>query len=58
MTEEELDHLDFEQLEKKMQESLRALEIIRTFYQTGSMSGESHQALKRIRIAKEFQTEA
>ncbi len=58
MTEEELDHLDFKLLEKQMQESLQALEIIRTFYQSGRMSEESHQALKRIRIAKEFQTEA
>ncbi len=58
MTVEELDQLDFKLLEKQMQESLQALEIIRAFYQTGHMSDESHEALKRIRIAKEFQTEA
>jgi len=57
MTEEELDHLDFELLEKQMQESVQALEIIRTFYQTGSMSDESLRAIKRIRIAEEFQAE-
>ena len=56
MTEEELDHLDFERLEKQMQESVQALEIIRTFYRTGSMSEESLQAVRRIRIAEEFQT--
>ena len=57
MTEEELDQLDFELLEKQMQESLQALEIIRIFYRTGNMSDESLQAIRRIRIAEEFQTE-
>lgn len=58
MTEEELDHLDFEQLEKQMLESVQALEIIRTFYQTGRVSDESLQALRRIRFSEEFQAEA
>ena len=56
-TEEELDQLEFGQLEKQMQESLQALEIIRTFYRDGTLSDESYAVLKRIRIAKEFQTE-
>ncbi len=55
MTEKELDQLDFDSLEKHLQESMQALEIIRTFYCTGNLTEESYQALKRIRIAKEFQ---
>jgi hypothetical protein len=54
VTEEELDHLDFEQLEKQMKESLHALEIIRTFYRDGTLPDESYKALKRIQIAEEF----
>jgi len=57
MTEEELDQLDFERLEKQMQESLQAMKIIRTFYRDGNMPDESHQTLKRIRIAEEFQSD-
>ena len=57
MTEDELNQLDFEILHKHLQESLQAMEIIKAFYNDGSMSEESYAALKRIRIAKEFQTD-
>ena len=57
MTEEELDQLDFQSLKNQLQESVHAMEIIRAFYKTGTLSTESHEALKRIQIAKEFQTE-
>jgi hypothetical protein len=56
MTEEELDQVDFNHLEKQLQESLQALKIIRGFYRDGSMPDESYQALKRIQIAEEFRT--
>ena len=54
MTEEELNQLDFETLNKHLQESLQAMEIIKKFYTDGNMLPESHQILKRIRIAEEF----
>lgn len=49
-TEEELDHLDFPRLEKQLQESLQALEIIRAFYRDGTMAEESLKALRQIRL--------
>jgi hypothetical protein len=52
-TEELLDQLDFQRLEKQMNESRQALEIIRAFYRDGSMSEESYKALKRITFPEE-----
>jgi hypothetical protein len=57
-SETELDQLDFEHLGKQMQESLKALQIIKGFYRDGTLSDENLQTLKRIRIPEEFQTEA
>jgi len=57
-SESELDQLDFEPLEKQLHESLQAVKIIRDFYRDGIMAEASYAALKRIRIAKEFQDEA
>ena len=58
MQEEALDSLDFQQLEKQMQESLQALEIIRDFYRTGTMADEPYKTLKLIQIPEEFKTPA
>ncbi len=57
MTEEELDQLDFKHLNNQLQESLKAMEIIQSFYADGTMPEKSHQDLKRIQIAEEFQQE-
>ena len=54
--EEELDSLDFQPLEKQMQESLQAMEIIQAFYRDGTMSDESYKTLRRIQIPEEFKT--
>lgn len=53
-TEEDLDALDFQCLEKQIAESFHALEIIRTFYRDGTLSAASHETLKRIHIPEEF----
>jgi hypothetical protein len=50
MQEEELGQLDFQRLEKQMNESLQALEIIRAFYRDGTMSEKSHQTLRKIHL--------
>ncbi len=55
MTEDELDQLDFKQLDHQLQESLKAMKIIRSFYKAGMMSPEEREFLQRIRIAEEFQ---
>ncbi len=57
-TREELERLDLRPFESPLRESLRALEIIRVFYRDGSLSADDQTALKRIRIAKEFQSES
>lgn len=54
-TEAELDSADFQTLEKNLDESFRALEIIKDFYESGSMSPENQQWLECIRIPEEFQ---
>jgi len=54
-TEPELDLVDFQTLEKNLNESFQALEIIRAFYRDGTMPDESFQFLKGIRIPEEFQ---
>ncbi|MDF7822408.1 hypothetical protein P4B35_00165 [Pontiellaceae bacterium B12227] len=53
--EDQLDSADFQTLEKNLNESFRALEIIQEFYRTGSITDESHSFLKSIRIPEEFQ---
>jgi hypothetical protein len=53
MTGEELDQLDFQPLEKQLQESFQALEIIRAFYRDGSIPDESYKALKLIHLSEE-----
>jgi hypothetical protein len=40
MNAEELEHLAFQRLEKQMQECFQALEIIRTFYNTGTLPND------------------
>ncbi|MEN7972982.1 MAG: hypothetical protein ABFR47_04015 [Verrucomicrobiota bacterium] len=55
--EEALDHLDFQRLGKQLQESLQALEIIRTFYRDGTLPEASRKALKLIHISEAFRTE-
>lgn len=48
MHEEELEHLDFQRLEKQLQESFQALEILRTFYNTGALPSDADRVLDRI----------
>ncbi|MDF7798303.1 hypothetical protein P4C99_02445 [Pontiellaceae bacterium B1224] len=52
---EELDRADFQTLEKNLNESFQALEIIRAFYRDGKMIADSQRFLKTIRIPEEFQ---
>ncbi len=54
-TENELDAADFQTLEKNMDESFQALEIIQSYYEDGSMSEENRKRLENIRIPEEFQ---
>ncbi|VGO19027.1 hypothetical protein [Pontiella sulfatireligans] len=58
MQEEDLDLLDFQQLESQMAESLQALDIIRTFYRDGTLTEDARNALKLIQIPEEFDTPA
>lgn len=53
MGEEELEQIDFQTLEKQLQESFQALEIIRTFYNTGALPEDSRRALSRIAVSSE-----
>ena len=48
MQEEELEHLAFQRLEKQLQESFKALEILRTFYNTGALPNDADRVLDRI----------
>lgn len=54
VSESELEHLDYEPLTVQLQESTQALDILETFFQEGTISKESLQTLKRIRIPSEF----
>lgn len=54
-TETDLDSADFQILEQNMDESFQALEIIKEFYESGSMSAENQEWLQTIRIPEEFQ---
>lgn len=53
MQEEALETLDFPRLEKQMQESFRALEIIQTFYRDGTLPTASYETLKQIHLSEE-----
>ncbi|MEI8206312.1 MAG: hypothetical protein WCG03_05485 [Kiritimatiellales bacterium] len=53
MNKKELEHLAFQRLEKQLQESFQALEILRTFYNTGSLPERSRRALSRITASPE-----
>ncbi len=48
-----LEQIDFQSLEKQLQESSRALEIIRAFYRNGILSEASFDCLRRIRLSGE-----
>ena len=45
-----LDQLNFQGLEKQFQESFQALEIIRTFYDDGTLPDASYRKLKTIEL--------
>jgi len=51
--EEALDDLNFQGLEKQLQESVQALEIIRTFYNEGALPESSQRALEQINLTSE-----
>jgi hypothetical protein len=53
MQEEALDHLDFPRLEKQIQESFQALEVIRIFYRDGTLPAASYEVLKQIHPSEE-----
>ena len=53
MKEEALDDLNFQGLEKQLQESFQALEIIRTFYNEGTLPEASLQVLKQINLTSQ-----
>lgn len=50
MKDEDLDHLDFQQLQNQMNESLQALDIIHIFYRDGNIPEASLQTLRKIQI--------
>ena len=51
--EEELGQIDFQRLEKQLQESFQALEILRTFYNTGALPDDVDRVLDRISTSSE-----
>lgn len=53
MHDEELEHLDFQRLEKQLQESFQALEILRTFYNTGALPNDADSILRKITVTEE-----
>lgn len=53
MQAEELEHLAFQRLEKQMQESFHALEIIQTFYNEGTLPEDADRVLNRISVTTE-----
>lgn len=58
ITEQELDHLNFDNLNHQLTESLRALEMIQSFFSSAEISDENYALLKKIRIPEEFDTPA
>jgi hypothetical protein len=53
--EEEIDLVDYELLKNQINESLQALEIIRTFYREGTLSETSLQKLRKIHTEENLQ---
>jgi hypothetical protein len=53
MQEEQLDHLAFQTLEKQLDESFQALEIIRAFYHNGELPDGAEAVLDRITFSEE-----
>ena len=53
MQEEELEHLAFQRLEKQLQECFQALEMIRTFYDTGTLPENADRVLDKISTSSE-----
>ena len=51
--EEALDDLDFQGLEKQLEESFQALELIRTFYNENTLPETSYRALKTIQLTSQ-----
>ena len=51
--EKDLEQVRFQILEKQLQESLQALEILNTFYNTGALPEHSRRALDRITVSSE-----
>jgi hypothetical protein len=49
----ELEHLAFQRLEKQLQECFQALEIIRAFYDTGTLPENADRVLGRISTSSE-----
>lgn len=48
MNEEELDHLAFQRLEKQMQESFQALEVLQSFFNEKTLPAGADRVLSRI----------
>ncbi|MCC7300184.1 MAG: hypothetical protein IT583_03805, partial [Verrucomicrobia bacterium] len=53
MQEEELEHLAFQRLEKQIEESFQALEILRTFYNEGTLPDSADRVLHKITVPEE-----
>lgn len=53
MQEDRLEHLAFQRLEKQLDESFQALEIIRTFYHEETLPDGSDRVLDRITFSEE-----
>ena len=53
--EADLDRLDYQQLQTQLNESMRALEIIRTFYKGGTLSEEDLRTLRQIQTEEDLQ---
>lgn len=53
MKEEALDHLAFQRLERQMQESFQALEILQAFFNEGTLPEDADRVLKRIRLSED-----
>ena len=53
LQEEKLEQADFQTLEKNLDESFQALEIIKTFYNEGTLSDESDRVLNLITFSEE-----
>jgi hypothetical protein len=53
LQEEKLDHADFQTLEKNLDESFQALEIIKSFYSEGTLPESAERILDRITFSEE-----